>query len=98
MIITVLGPVCLGCGWLAAWGKLLCRESCCAEKAAVLSLTVWLLDWLASCMLRNCLKYPHSSENMYNRRLKCIIVLTAKYYEYTQINKKIKTPKIDLSV
>jgi hypothetical protein len=30
-------PVCLGCGWLAVQGKLLCRESCCAGKAAVLS-------------------------------------------------------------
>jgi hypothetical protein len=54
-------PVCLGCLWLAAQGKLLCRESCCVGKAAVLSFTVWLLGWLASCMLRNCLKYPRSS-------------------------------------
>jgi hypothetical protein len=37
----ILGPVCLGCGWLAVQGKLLCRESCCAGKAAVSSLTVW---------------------------------------------------------
>jgi hypothetical protein len=56
-----LGPVCLGCGWLAVQGKLLSRESCCAGKAAVLRLAVWLLGWLSRCMLRNCLKYPHSS-------------------------------------
>jgi hypothetical protein len=83
----------MGRAVLAAWGKLLCRESCCAEKAAVLSLTVWLLSWLASCMLRNCLKYPHSYENMYNRRLKCIIVLTAKYHEYTQNKQENKDSK-----
>jgi hypothetical protein len=56
-----LGPVCLGCGWLAVQGKLLSRESCCTGKAAVLRLTVWLLGWLSSCMLGNCLKYPQSS-------------------------------------
>jgi hypothetical protein len=39
-----------GCGWL--WlAVLLCRESCCAEKAAVLSFTVWLFGWLFGCKL-----------------------------------------------
>jgi hypothetical protein len=42
------GPVCLGCLWLAVP---LCRESCCAEKAAVLSFTVWLFGWLFGCKL-----------------------------------------------
>jgi hypothetical protein len=46
-----LGPVCLGCLWLAVQGKLLSRESCCMEKAAVLTFTVWRLDWLSSCMM-----------------------------------------------
>jgi hypothetical protein len=50
-----LGPVCLGWLWLAV---LLCRKSSCAEKAAVLSLTVWRYGWLSSCTMRNCLKYP----------------------------------------
>jgi hypothetical protein len=36
-----LGPVCLGCLWLAVHGKLLCRESCCPEKAVVSNFTVW---------------------------------------------------------
>jgi hypothetical protein len=53
-----LGPVCLGCGWLAVQEKLLCRESCCVGKAAISSFTVWQLDWLSGCMLKNCLKYP----------------------------------------
>jgi hypothetical protein len=46
---TNLGPVCLGCGWLAVEGKLLCRESCYAEKAAVSSFTVWQISWLSGC-------------------------------------------------
>jgi hypothetical protein len=36
---TYLGPVCLGYGWLAVQGKLLCRESCYFEFHC---LTTWL--------------------------------------------------------
>jgi hypothetical protein len=35
---------CLGSLWLAVQGKLLYRESCCAEKATVLNFTVWQLS------------------------------------------------------
>jgi hypothetical protein len=60
-----LGPVCLGCGWLAVHGKLLCRKSCCAGEAAVLNLTVWQLSWLSGYEQTNCLKYPEFSEHGY---------------------------------
>jgi hypothetical protein len=50
-----------GCGWL--WlAVVLCRESCCLGKAAVLSCTLWLFGWLSGCKLVNCLKYPESRE------------------------------------
>jgi hypothetical protein len=42
--MKLLGPVCLGYLWLAVEEKLMCRESCCPEKAAVLSFTVWQLS------------------------------------------------------
>jgi hypothetical protein len=51
-----LGHVCLGWMWLAVQGKMLCRGSCCEEKAVILSFTVWQFGWLSSCMLKNCLK------------------------------------------
>jgi hypothetical protein len=84
------GPVCLGCGWLAVQEKLLCRKSCCVEKAAVLSVTVWQVVWLASCMMRICLKCPHCLRTYIIVNFNCIsISVIRKYHEYIK-NKHVK--------
>jgi hypothetical protein len=46
-----------GCaGKAAVQKKLLCRKSCCVEKAAVLNFAVWQFGWLSRCEQMNCLK------------------------------------------
>jgi hypothetical protein len=41
---------------------LLCRGSCCAGEADVLSFSLWQFSWLLICELGNGLKYPDSHE------------------------------------
>jgi hypothetical protein len=59
---SLLGPLSLGWLWLAV---LLCRETCCVEKAVVLSFTFWQIGWLSGCKLGNCLEYSQSHEIVY---------------------------------